>query len=603
MRKFSVLLSVAIIDLATSNFLFNGQQYFSFFASLGLVLLGVLAAFLFVALRAYPSYSGKLERYKKQIVGALLALSAFLILYEYLFAYYGVTGAQSELGPNSANIPTTLCLLLIAVLVSVFGLYFLENAASRQPKFRAWLILLFGLMIITLIVYELIIGTGISAGKSDELALNYYASGLFLKGQNPYTASLSPALSLYYSVRPTVWLNGSIEDAYLYPAFSFIPLAVLPLIFGSGSISPAYGAVIFLIVASALIVYHTSNKNRNILAPIGVWLLIAFSLISFITAYLAISIFMLLAYVYRSKPVVSGILVGLAASTTQIAWFAIPFFFVLEFREFGAKPLYKLLGASLLTFLVINAYYLLASPSQLSTRLFSASGSLPISGPNIVQLLIGAYPIPYSYAMLALISTYLLLLLIFYLRTDSLKPLMGIVPFMIFFLSWRNFLSYSLPFVPYLLATAYYSTSGNKIEDIVGYKKLLVYAPAVLAFVLAVALIYAHGYYAQTNTLHISNVSLAVSPHNGSIGVNGAYVGVYNNAPFARNVSFYVYSRNPGLFASFLGYLPNSTIAADSGYTFALKYPLASISNSTQMFILAFANGSITSREINITIG
>lgn len=597
MQKLPILLSLAIVDLASSNYLFNGQQYFSFLASLGLILLGALAAILFALPSVYHRHTARFEKYMGGALPILVVSSLLLILYELVFSFAGVQGLSAVASAE------TLAVLVFAVLISVAGMYLIGKVMEGRSVIRAQLSLLFGALVVSLLIYAIIIGTSTSIGHSDELAYNYYSAGLLLKGQNPYTASMQPALSLYYNSRGTVWLNGSIEDRYIYPAFSFIYLALLPPIFGFSSILPVYWLTIFLVCTAALVVYTHANKNAAVLLPLGVWLFTAYSLISFISSYLAVSVFLLLAYIYRRRPLFSGMLVGLSAGTTQFAWFAIPFLIVLALRELGARHAYKQLAIALLTFLLINGYFLAIHPSQMLNSLFGAFSSLPIAGPNIVQLLVGGYPIPYSYSMFAFVLVYLTLLLMFYLRTDSLRPLMGVVPFLIFFLSWRNLLGYDLPLIPYILATAYYGAAKSKIADIEISKKVFIYAPPAVLLVLLAVLIYAHGTYVQSNNLYISNVSLSLSQQGGVVVLGGIEIYVYNGASVARNLSFYIYASNPGQFVSSPGYLPNSTVAANSRGSFGVPFMLQGVSNSTQLFIIAFSNGSITSRLVKIRFG
>lgn len=575
MRGLPIFLSFAIIDLFFSTFLFNGQQYLSIPASLGLILLGVLAALLFVLPKVHMSKSRNTEKSKEMILWLLVVLSFILIAYEYVFSL-------ATFSP---------ILVLVAALMSVGGIYLLTEITGDGNKLRTYAMLLVGIIVISLVVYALVVATGAGVGKSDELAFNYYASSLFLSGQNPYSASMKPALSLYYTARPTVRLDGSIEDAYIYPAFSFISLTPVS-IFSRDSILPMYGAIIFLCICSALIVYRASNKNRLALLPIGVWLFLAFVSVSLVVEYLAVSVLLLLAYVCRRKPLLCGIFAGLSASTTQLSWFALPFLLVLVLREQGRNVMYRLVVSIFAVFIVVNGYFLLLSPMKILGSLVGTFSSLPPVGATLFQLLLLAYPVTYSFSTIAMISGFFVLLLAFYLYTDSLMPLVGVVPFAIFFLSWRNISSYGLPFVPLILAMAYYNSERAKAADIVSHRKVLMSALAGFILLSAAVLVYSHDNYVQA-PLQISNITLIPYAQNG-VNMNILSVRMHNTAAFAVNVSFDVYSRDPASIIAISAYHGYNGIATDSYHDFPIEYSLSGINNNTLISVLAFANDSVT---------
>lgn len=576
MRWLPIFLSFAVIDLFFSTFLFNGLQYLSLLASFGLVLLDVLAALLFILPRLYAHVPEEAGRQKEKALWALVCFSCLLIAYEYTFAL----AIFSPL------------LFLVAALLSLGGIYVLGRVTDSKNQTRAYLALLVGALIITFLVYTLVIGTGAAVGKSDELAFNYYAAGLFLNAQNPYLTSMKPALSLYYGARPTVRLDGSIEEAYIYPAFSFISLAPFSALFGASSISPLYGATIFLCVCSALIVYETSGRNKAALLPIGVWLFFVFTRVSVIVEYLGVSFLLLLAFACRKRPLLAGVFAGLAAGTTQLAWFALPFFLVLTLREQGRGALRRLFASTCIVFLAVNGYYLLTSPIQTLSSLIGTFGSLPPTGSTLFQLLLLVYPVAYSFSSAIFVLSFLLLLLAFYFYTDSLRPLMAVAPFIIFLLSWRNLSVYGLPFVPLILAV-YYDSRETKTSDAVAYKKLVTLALLGLLLLSFAALLYSHSRYVQTNPLAVGNLTFVQYVENG-VGANVLLIGVRNNASFSMNVSFEIFSLNPASVIAVSAYQGYNSIAADSYYNFPVEYSLPDINRGTQMSVLAFSSSAVT---------
>ncbi len=589
MKKLAIFLSLATLSLFFSTSLFNGKQYFSFAASLGLIVLGGLAAVMFVA-----PYTTKEQGWRKErILIGVAALSTALIICEYVFAYTNPIALASV---NQRNGAATLITACLSAAISLSGIYFVSKFAEGRNRKVTYALIIAGAVFIAFIVYFLVVGRGYGTGASDELAFNYYASQLFLRGQNPYTTSMQPALSMYYSARPTIRLNGSIEDAYVYPAFSFISLAPIS-VFEPHSISAAYWLTILLSVCSAFIVFIAAGRKVEVLLPIGVWLTINFYFITTFVEPIAISVLLLLAYLNRKNVLRAGVLAGFAAGTTQLAWFGIPFLLVLVLREQGRGQFSRLLAAAILTFLVLNSYYLIASPRAVLSDLIGTFAGLTVNGTTLVQLLVSFYPVAYSYALFLFVSSFALLLLLFYLHTETLKPLAAVAPFAIFFLAWRNLVTYGMPFVPVLIALRY-AHDGTGCEDIKKYDKWFV--PAFVAFVLisAVLLVYAHASYERSNTLKINSAALtALALKNGS-EANYVIINISNDANTERNVSVYIYSINPSLFITVPGYMGHSGVPAESYALFADAYPLG-VENNTRLFILAFANGSITSKHID----
>ena len=289
----------------------------------------------------------------------------------------------------------------------------------------------------------------------DELAFNYYASYLFVHGANPYVTSMQPILS-QRGIFPTVELNGQFEYAYDYPALSFLPYAIIPIL-GINNFFVFIPILIFMTLFIAYYIYYKSGFNRFVLIPLVVWLFMTFTLVGTVNQYLAVSVLFLLAYVERKRIIVSGILLGLAASVIQLVWFAIPFFFILLYKEYGSKNLAKSIGITLATFLIINGYFLILTPKIFLSDMFTVFGltKLVVFGPNIMQFMILHYPVASWFSATIAIITLLSLFVLFYLYTDTLKPLIAVAPIMIFFLTWRNISIYGIPFIPVIIAIYY----------------------------------------------------------------------------------------------------------------------------------------------------
>src|SRR4029077_15454066 len=103
----------------------------------------------------------------------------------------------------------------------------------------------------------------------------------------------------------------------------------------------------------------------------------------------------------RDKIVPSAIFIGLAASTIQLSWFALPFLYILILREHGGKVLLKSIAISGVTFLLVNLYFIILSPFSTIGNIFALFGltKLPFYGANIMQFFVAFYPVPYWYSV------------------------------------------------------------------------------------------------------------------------------------------------------------------------------------------------------------
>ena len=222
-------------------------------------------------------------------------------------------------------------------MLSVGGLVATVFFLERSNPDRFYYIAIIG-VIVTASISLTVLPTNLNtvwAQKSDKSVYQYYASSLALHGTNPYTANMVPALARSATI-PTVLANGTIENAYNYPAFSLVPtMLALLILHNTSNFYPFILIMAIMGVTAALCVYYKSNYNISLLLPITA-LIFTNYLVSAINAYLAVT-FLFFAYMLRRRTSVYGLLLGLAASTHQLAWVAIPFFLVLVLREEGKR--------------------------------------------------------------------------------------------------------------------------------------------------------------------------------------------------------------------------------------------------------------------------
>lgn len=583
--KKALLLALAIIDLSLSYVLFTNQQYFSIFSMIGIFVL----AFLALAAFLIPKYSHDEGKIKNYLV-LIILISVIISLYEIMV----------DVGLPQFLLPAIKPLVLVSfgAIISIAGIYYTAKYANTNK--HRYLTSIAGICVTATLAYLAMYAfSNINWNGVDELAYNYYAATLVLHGHNPYTASMEPILASRH-VYPTVQLDGTYEYSYLYPAFSFLSIAFIPLL-GITNFLSFIALIIFLSVASSYLIYTKTGSRREVLVPIAVWLLVSYALIGVASPYIAVSFLLLLAYLYRERTVLSSALIGLSASTTQLSWFAIPFFYILMLKESRGKETAKGIMVAAFIFLLVNLPFIVASPRVTLTGIFSIFGlnKLPFYGVNITQFLIAFYPVEMWYAAVVSAVTLLALLLLYYKYTDRLGPLIGIAPMMIFFLAWRNISIYGLSFVPLIIAV-YYTQKTEAKGRAPG--RIIPAALASLAIFALLLAVYSHGVYENQNYIKMTNITPIVyySGYSGFYSLGGLIVNVTSNMDAPTNVSFYIVAKAPDQEGYILG-SELQQLQPHSSQTYTLNYSLPAVNQNTRLFIVAFSPDYITAKNFNFS--
>ena len=588
MRK-EYYIALGIIALCLSYIFFTNQQYLSIFGMAGIFALAILAALLFVIPSVYP------HRIEKPIyLGASALILVILGGYEYLF---------DLLSPGTLGTILHVSILIgIATIISIAGIYAIARWAHKQKGAKSQLVVFAGLVVVALLAYSaMYVINHVQWSGVDEVGYNYYAAYLLVHGQNPYSASMEPILA-QRGIFPTVQLNGTYEFAYDYPALSFLAYLPIPLLGITSFFSFIFLVVLFTIIAS-YIVYYRSAREKRILIPLAIWIVVSYALIGVATQYLAVSILLLLAYIYRDMPLVSGVALGLSASAIQLVWFALPFFYVLMYREKGSGKMFTQLLATLAVFLLINGYFLIAYPGAIGNILsIFGLGKLPAYGSNIMQFVVAFYQLPSWYSAVISILCFAVLLSLYFAYTSTLRPLFVVVPMMIFFLSWRNISIYGLPFIPLLLAV--YSSREKEPKDIVKSRlPIAICLAAVVVIGLAVAVL-AHQAYASQPGIKIDSALPILSVQQGYGSMQFSMIGlrvlVNNTSDKNEPISFYIISRSPNNNGYILGSTLNESMA-HSASNYTIDFQLALVGNTTRIFVEAFSPDYTASKTLNLT--
>jgi len=433
-----IAVASGIASLCLAYVLFTYQQLFSPYAMLAILILPVLSLLLFL-------FSDTLDRKPLYLV---LTISLVVIISLLSIAYI-------HAGPNVYFLAKVfLPLVMFATSISLLFIYF----AGKVYAGRFGLSILYALLLIILgsafAYISMYSFSNIRWGGVDQLAANYYSAYLTLHGVNPYTSSMQPLYNARH-IFPSLFLNGSYVDFYVYPALSF--LAYVPFVaIGIGSHSFMFFAVllVFFAISAAAIIYIHSGRNLNLLIPLSIWLFASYSLTNLPTEFI-ISIFVVLAYIFAKRSFLSGIFLGIAASVTQLAWFALPFFYIMTFNK--KRGLSMQVFGTAASFLLINAVFIILSPSAFISNIFDTLGthSLVFFGQNIAQFFYTFYPVSQAYLSILSITVLLFSMLVYYLYPKSARLLIALAPIFIFFLAWRNGPPYGLTYIPLLLAVYY----------------------------------------------------------------------------------------------------------------------------------------------------
>jgi len=219
---------------------------------------------------------------------------------------------------------------------------------------------------------------------------------------------------------------------------------------GSYSFMPFIALLIFFVISAAAIIYIHSGRNLNLFIPLSIWLIACYSLAGVYNVFI-VSIFVLLAYIFAKHSFLPGIFLGIAASVTQLAWFALPFFYIMTFNR--KRGLGMQVFGTAVSFLVINAVFIILSPSAFISDIFGILGthSLVFFGQNIAQFFYAFYPVSHTYLSTLSITVLLFSMLVYYLYSKSARLLIALAPIFIFFLSWRNISIYGLAHIFYYL--------------------------------------------------------------------------------------------------------------------------------------------------------
>ena len=591
MDKKSTFLTVGIADLSLSYLLFTSQQYFSLLAMVCILALTAIGFAIMLLLHCCEP-DAKVHREAMTMLTVLSLISAAIVVYEIV---YGL--AYVSLPPNSS---IYIILLAVAILVFSIGLYLVRKTVGSGKTYKSYALTFASLIIISILIY-LMLAYKIHAAQwkgTDEMVFNYYASYLLLHGTNPYAAMMMPALTTY-QLTPTYGLDGRCECSYDYPALGFLLLTLLPLS-TQNFLHVLVLVALMLVVFVAFLLYRKSGNDGYALLPITAWFAAVFYFYpDALTGLIAVSLLLLLAYIYRSRTVLCSILLGLAVSTHPLAWFVVPFFFVMILRSSGKGAALKSVLITIAIFAIVNGYFIAISPYKTVGNILSLFFvKLQFSGPSLIQLLVAFFPVAYWSLTLTMAVAFVLSLALFYLYTDTLRPLLAVAPMAVLFLSWRNMPAYAYVFIPLLIAVYY--TEKDGIKDIMKDKRMIACLAVPAMIFVACALLYAHMAYVQSDLLKVVSAGYAVETNaaTGTSVISNMTLSLMNNAGTSENIVFYFMSRDPDM--NFYT-IDNEAEILPSGSNYTYVFPIQSLRllpGKTDLHMFVLSNDYIASVDV-----
>jgi len=155
-------------------------------------------------------------------------------------------------------------------------------------------------------------------------------------------------------------------------------------------------------------------------------------------------LFILLGWISRRHLLLSSVLMGIAATTKQIAWVYILFYLVLQLREFGWKHSLKQVAVIMISFVLINIPFAIDAPKAWLESVFAETTNpyFP-AGVGIVTFSFTGI-LPFNQTIFTIMEAVILLLsLIWYYYNCRKYPYTGIVLAALpFFFAWHSYSRY-----------------------------------------------------------------------------------------------------------------------------------------------------------------
>ena len=353
----------------------------------------------------------------------------------------------------------------LIILSYVFALTLFVVATLDDKRILKLRDLSFGALIITTAISWYVI-TQIehpASYQTDALAFVHYSAILLAKGVNPYSQNLESALNMF-SVSPeflTLTPNGNLVTTLNYPALqviTFLPAAWAGL-------SDARIIIYLFEIATLAIIYVWAPKEVRALALIPLFagsdLAINFSAGSIADFIWVLPI--VLMVIWMDRPLVAGIMFGLASAVKQTPWLLAPYLLVWFLRSMPNLALTTRLRrvavfvcASVGAFLIPNLWFMIQDFGAWYAGVVTpAFGNLVVlsQGFSLITLAIGV-PLPPGFYLATVVIVSVALLVEYYLYFEQLAYALWAFPAIILWFSYRGLQNYFIFWTPLLVMSA-----------------------------------------------------------------------------------------------------------------------------------------------------
>ena len=390
---------------------------------------------------------------------------SFILRISFLFVgQFALYEGFQDWNRGRADIHPEVAILTILVYgVSLFIIALSLMPSSTLLRYKDFSLIPLTLSIITS-VYVVAEIAYRGAYRTDVLAFSQYAAILVTKGLNPYFQDLTPALAMF-NVQPsdlTPLSSGSyLQPAtFQYPALHF--LIFVPFVL-AGLRDMRWVLVAFEFV-TILLIYKKSPANLRpmIILPLfaGADLMINFTASS-VSDMLWVLPLVGSAFLLERKPLLSGMLYGVACAIKQPPWLLAPFLLIYIYRSTPGllgrrlRSLATFIGPAAAIFIAVNLPFAYVNPygwfmeviTPISSDLvFLSQGVAVLSQVGLLN--VGRF----FYSILA-IGVLVVLIGNYYIYFDKLRYMFWIFPGIILWFSFRALTSYIIYWMPLMLVS------------------------------------------------------------------------------------------------------------------------------------------------------
>lgn len=284
---------------------------------------------------------------------------------------------------------------------------------------------------------------------TDEMIIDSYAANLTIHGIDPYiNANMANVFSgiNVNSFLSTPLLSGQLVTYFEYPglaALIYIPAIVLGI--------PAFSITVFFDITSLFLVFLYYRKKKFV--PSTVVLALVMGLVAEYGIFSSSGVtdiiwvfFLGLSYAFRKKPWVAGVFYGLSVAFKQIPAIIFPFFIYFIYKENSSRErsAISFIGFTALSFLSVNALYIMQSPVDWLSNVVSIVSQRIIGigvGPSILSFT-GVVHLPPEFFSVCLIALTITLFFIYIIHYDSFKYGFFAFPVIILLLDYRSLINY-----------------------------------------------------------------------------------------------------------------------------------------------------------------